>query len=142
MRESASVTYGRGCWAVHAMPDMSNERVIVIAGDENLVRLAAVLAEWGQHRRGRFGMAPPKFVAELQQEIVDKLQTPSLGHQEQPIVGYLLSGTSLCTKQVAQLIGKSARTILRNPQKYGGILHGRDWRYPKKVIEELAGKKL
>jgi len=123
------------------MPDMSNERVIVIAGDENLVRLAAVLAEWGQHRRGRFGMAPPKFVAELQQEIVDKLQTPSLGHQETPIVGYLPSGNFAClsTGEVAELVGKSARTILRNPQKYGGVLHGRDWRYPRTFIEELAG---
>lgn len=120
---------------------MSNdEHELVVAGTEGIAMLGAVLVDWENMRRGRFGMAAPRFIAELLQQITDTLDGVSpVRHREQPIVKDSTCGAELTSNEVAALIGKSVRTIQRNPQKYREVLHGRDWRYPREFIEQLAG---
>ncbi len=98
-------------------------------------------AEYDQYRSIRNGQPPTRLSAELKLKIIEILKAPSVRHPEGPLVKDLTSGTSPClsTAEVAKLTGKSARTILRNTSKYRGILHGRDWRYPKDFIQELVG---
>jgi len=102
---------------------MTNERRIVITGDEDLIRLAVILTEHGKYRSDRYDLTPPKFAAELQQEIVDVLETPPVRHEEPADLKESSCGDflSLSTAEVAALVGKSARTILRQPEKYRGV---------------------
>ncbi len=117
------------------------QRRLVITGDADLLLLAAMLTEYDQYRSIRNGQPPTRLSAELRLKIIEILKAPSVRHPEGPLVKDLTSGASPClsTAEVAKLVGKSPRTILRNPSKYRGVLHGRDYRYPKHFIEQLTG---
>jgi len=100
-----------------------------------------MLEEYDQYRSARNGAPPTRLSAELKAKIIGILKAPPVRHPEDPLVKDSTGGGSLClsTAEVAKLVGKSPRTILRNPSKYRGVLHGRDYRYPKHFIEQLTG---